>query len=479
MNQVAIIGAGPGGLVAARFLKSQGFSPVLFETHSNVGGQWDHTNPMSGVWPQMRTNTARMVTRFSDLDHPEHVSLFPRNTEIAAYLRTYAEAFGLLDGIHFSTRLVGLERSDDAWKLVLETEEGRRETHFNRVVIATGAYNRPDIPAVQGLEEFAGCAGVIHAFNYKDPELYRGKRVLIAGGNISALEIASDLAMLGADRVATAMRRQRYVMPKLIAGTPVESYGFTRAAALRQEREDPEVLARETRNFVLQYGGNPAWFGAPEPHEDVRVAGTTGSQNFLNLVAEDRISCFPWIDRIEGPRVVFTDGRAEDFDGIIFGTGYRLNLPFLSSDLRETLEVGEKGLTLAEQTFHPDTPGLAFMGLYGQIGPYLPVLEQQARFLAYSWGGAIPPLSEGEARAACEASRRNRGGDLYQHVQSIRFARLAHCDPEDRVDAELADLLSRNAVTALSFRLVGPDALAGAEAQIRADAVRYGRKILT
>ena len=211
----------------------------------------------------------------------------------------------------------------------------------------------------------------------------------------------------------------------------------------------------------------------------MRIAGTTGSQNFLNLVAEDRITCFPWIARVEGRRVTFTDGRAEGFDGIIFGTGYRLNLPFLSRALRDTLEVSDKGLTLAEQTFHPDTPGLAFMGLYGQIGPYLPVLEQQARFLAYSWGGTIPPMSAAQARTACDASRRDRGKDLYQHVQSIRFARLAQCDSESRVDDDLADLLARNAVTAVSFRLVGPDALADAEAQVRADAVRYGRKTIT
>ncbi len=308
MNQVAIIGAGPSGLVAARFLTSQGFTPVLFEGHSSVGGQWDHTNPMSGVWPQMRTNTARMVTRFSDLDHPENAALFPRNTEMAAYLRSYAQKFGLLDTVRFFTRLVGLERTSGAWILTLEDAGGRREESFARVVIATGAYNRPDIPDIPGLEDFSGSAGVVHAFGYKDPELYRGKRVLVAGGNISALEIASDLAMLGAEFVATAMRRQRYVIPKLIAGTPVESYGFTRAAALRQESEDPETLARETRAFVLQYGGNPAWFGAPEPHADVRIAGTTGSQNFLNLVAEDRITCFPWIARVEGRRVTFTDG---------------------------------------------------------------------------------------------------------------------------------------------------------------------------
>lgn len=476
LDRVAVIGAGPGGLVASKFLKGQGFSPTLFEAHSSVGGQWDNTNPMSGVWPLMRTNTARMVTRFSDLDHGDGIAIFPRNTEIADYLRSYAAKFGLDENTQTGTRLQRLDRNPNGWTLRLEANGQVREEIYPRVVIATGAYNRPAIPAVPGLDTFSGDAKAIHAFHYKNPEAYRGKRVLIAGGNISSLEIASDLAMLGAASVSTAMRRQRYVMPKLIAGTPVESYGFTRAGAIYQETASSEDWAAATKAFVLQYGGNPAWYGAPEPDADIRVAGTTGSQNFLNLVAENRVSCFPWITGIEGRNVAFDDGRTAEFDGIVFGTGYDLNLPFLSDELRETLEVDRKGITLAERTFHPQTPGLAFMGLFGQIGPYLPVLELQARFLAYSWGGAIPAMDQTALESACETSRNSRGKDAYQHLQCLNFGRLAGADPEGRVDPELAQILADNAVTAISFRLVGPEALPDAEAQIRNDARRFGRK---
>lgn len=473
MEKVAIIGAGPGGLAAARYLLSNGFDPVLYEAHGSIGGQWDISNPMSGVWPQMRTNTARMVTRFSDLDYPEGTAIFPRNQEVGAYLRAYADKMGLADRIHTGTLLTGLERADGGYRLTLEQGGETRSETFPRVVIATGPYNRPAIPAIDGLDGFTGPCGAIHAFRYKDPDAYRGKRVLIAGGNISSLEIAQDLAMLGAQSVATAMRRQRYVMPKMIAGTPVESYGFTREGALWQETASSDDWAEGTKAFVLQYGGNPAWYGAPEPDPDVRIAGTTGSQNFLNLVAEDRIRCHPWIDRIDGQVVQFTDGRQIEVDGIIFGTGYSLNLSYLSDELCKTLELTNKAITLHERTFHPDTPGLAFMGLWGQIGPYLPVLEQQARYLAYAWAGVV---DAGDMAAGLETSRKTARDDVYQHMQTIRFARLAGCDPQGRVDDDLGAVLNANAVTAISCRLVGHEALDGAEAQVRADAARFGLK---
>ena len=210
MERVAVIGAGPGGLAAARFLKGQNFAPVLIEAHDDLGGQWNSANPLSGIWPAMRTNTARMVTRFADLDYPEGVAIFPRNDEVKDYLRAYAERFGLLADARFSTRLVSLAATaGGGWRLEMEGPQGRVTEDFPRVVIATGAYNSPDVPAVSGLDSFSGSHGVVHAFKYKEPEGYRGARVLIAGGNISALEIASDLAMLGAAHVATAMRQER------------------------------------------------------------------------------------------------------------------------------------------------------------------------------------------------------------------------------------------------------------------------------
>ena len=94
-REVAIVGAGPAGLAAARWLLAQGFEPLLLEAADGVGGQWRQTNPLSGVWPGMPTNTSRLVTRFSDLDYPPGTAVFPHNREVLAHLEAYAETFGL------------------------------------------------------------------------------------------------------------------------------------------------------------------------------------------------------------------------------------------------------------------------------------------------------------------------------------------------------------------------------------------------
>ncbi|MDT5160269.1 MAG: hypothetical protein QOC90_579, partial [Mycobacterium sp.] len=75
-GSVAVIGAGPGGLVTSRWLSSQGFEPTIFEQAPMLGGQWTGLPDLSGVWPTMHTNTSGITTAFSDLE-PEGDLVYP------------------------------------------------------------------------------------------------------------------------------------------------------------------------------------------------------------------------------------------------------------------------------------------------------------------------------------------------------------------------------------------------------------------
>src|SRR5258707_7309705 len=87
-GSVAVIGAGPGGLAAARWLLSQGFEPTIFDQAPVLGGQWTGLPGLSGVWPTMHTNTSRVLTAFSDLEH-ETGNVYPSGRDILAYLGRY------------------------------------------------------------------------------------------------------------------------------------------------------------------------------------------------------------------------------------------------------------------------------------------------------------------------------------------------------------------------------------------------------
>ena len=111
--RAAIIGSGPGGLVAARYLKHHGFKPVVFEQDDEIGGQWNVRSPHSGVWPSMVTNTSRLLTCFSDLALEPGAPIFPSNQEILAYLKRYARRFDILSEVRYGTRVELIERNPD------------------------------------------------------------------------------------------------------------------------------------------------------------------------------------------------------------------------------------------------------------------------------------------------------------------------------------------------------------------------------
>jgi cation diffusion facilitator CzcD-associated flavoprotein CzcO len=466
---VAVIGAGPGGLVAARWLSSRGFEPTIFEQASVLGGQWSGLTGISGVWPSMHTNTSRVLTAFSDLEH-ECGLVFPSNRDIFDYLNRYADMFSLRSRIRFGTRVEHLERDGDGW---LIGHSGTVE-RFDRVVAASGRFQSPVIPRVSGLDTFSGCAGVVSTFDYRHPAPYLGKRVLVAGGAISALEIAAELAHLGAARLVLTQRRQRYVLPKLDAGVPSDHRIFTRYATLANETLPPAEIDRQLKELVIEANGSPEQYGAPAPDPSLFAAGVTLSQHYLPLVAEGRIEVRPWIESVAGTTVTFSDGQAEQFDGIVFGTGFALHLPYLSDHVRTVLDVDEFDLDADRFTFHPDLPGLAFVGMWDQSGGYFVPLELQARWIAYTWSGAVPQPTASDQRAFVDASRARRGQKTRMNLAALTFARAAGVEPllEDWPSMRRALLFGPLAPSC--FRLEGPDAMPDAAHRFAREAATFG-----
>ncbi len=490
MERAAVIGAGPGGIVAARWLKHEGFEPVLFDQGSRLGGQWTGDPRYSGVWPAMRTNTSHVMTAFSDMPHDARSGVYPTNQAMCAYLAAYAEHHDLLRSARLATTVRQVTRARQpstaaalgtpppekaGWCVRFTTADGSGEEVFPRVVVASGRHCTPAFPVVPGLESFSGIGGVRHTFEYKEPERYRGLRVLVAGCNISALEIASDTAMLGAARVVVSNRRQRYVLPRLVAGVPIDHLAYTRFSAMFAESMPPETVAARMKQFVLRVAGSPAQVGAPAPNEDFVEAGIALSQHFLFLVAEGRIEIRPWLDAVDGRTVRFADGTSEQFDAIIMGTGYLLELPFLSSEIRQTVALDGRYIDLHTFTFHPELPGLAFVGIRQTMGPNLPLMELQSRWIAYAWSGTRPMPSREEMQAGVQVCRAQRGtsADLPIHLAALAVAREAGVEPPLDRWPDLTRALLFGPLTPPSFRLSGPDSLPDAPRRTREAAAAF------
>lgn len=366
---MAIVGAGPGGLTAAKHALEAGFAPTVFEASGDLGGQWNAGAPHSGVWPGMHTNTSRALTAFSDLDVPDGLPLHPAAEQIHDYLRAYADHFGVTPYMRFDAPVRHVSRDH-----VVDGEP------FDAVIVASGRFRKPCLPP--GVGAFAG--EVLPAFDYPGAEPFRGRRPLVYGNGVSGLEIAADLA--GVTSVVSAFRKARYVIEKNVDGVSSDWQWYTAFGALERRMLSRDELGRTIRERVLRVAGNPADYGAPEPDPDFFTAGISLCQGYLDHIAAGRIVCRPEIAAIDGQAVTFVDGTREVVDAIVCATGYDLDIPYLDADVWAALG---PDLAIYQRTWHPDLPGFGFIGQFLLLGPYLPLLELQARWIVAAWAGEV------------------------------------------------------------------------------------------
>jgi dimethylaniline monooxygenase (N-oxide forming) len=452
IRRVAVVGAGPSGLVAAKSLKEEGLEPVVFEQADGVGGQWHAPSAHSGVWRGMRANTSKTLDAFSDFPPSESVPMFPRFEEFRDYLRSYAKTFHLDQAIRLQTPIRRIERDDGCWRVV--TGDGGAES-FDAVVVASGRFNRPRRPEVEGLDGFRG--EVVHSFHYRGRDAFRGKRVVVLGNSVSGTEIASDLAIDDSIRVTAAFRKPRYVIPRVSRGVPADWRFFTRFSAYLPMAFPPEAVADDLKRQVLEVSGHPSQYGAPAPDENILVAHLTLCQHWLSYVAEGRIRCRPAIVAVRGRKVVFADGREEEADAIVTATGYNLSLSFLPEAVRRTLNADGTGLDLYVQTFHPDLPGLAFIGQYNLIGPYAPCVELQARWIAMVWSGVceLPPRDRMEGGIEAWCNVRKATPTLFLPPLALALSQEAGVAPDLAARPEITRHLLFGPLAPVQFRLDG------------------------
>jgi dimethylaniline monooxygenase (N-oxide forming) len=407
---VAVIGAGSTGLAVLKALREQGVAAACFERGSEVGGLWryENDNGLSGAYASLRTNASRLRMQYPGFSLPASYGDFPHHSEMAAYLDAYADAFELRPLIRFGTTVERLEPDlGGRWWITLD--DGSRRG-YRAVVVATGVFWSPRLPRYPG--RFDGT--VSHSHEYRTPDRFAGRRVLIVGAANSAAEIAAEVSAVG-ERTLMSMRGGAHVIPRWIGRAP-----FDAGDVEPRNRLPWWLLNRLYRRRVAREIG-PAPASWPLPAHRLLEGIPIISSDILPAVRRGEVVVKPAIERLIGDGVRFVDGSEEPLDDIIFATGYRISLPFLSSSL---LSANGRELPLYRRIASPAVEGLYFAGFVDAPGGLLPVVEAQGEWIAAVLTGRLrlPPPAQ-MRRAFQRAERRTRQRFPQESPDSIR------CDP--------------------------------------------------
>jgi hypothetical protein len=134
-------------------------------------------------------------------------------------------------------------------------------------------------------------------------------------------------------------------------------------------------------------------YGLPKPDHAVLHAHPTVSDDLLTRLRHGDIEVMPNVDRFEGAKAFFIDGRAAEVDTVVYCTGYKVTFPFLDEVVVPTRD---NHVDLYRRVVPPDLPGLYFVGLVQPLGAIMPLAEAQAAWVAdlVVGAGALPPYDE-------------------------------------------------------------------------------------
>ncbi|TYI54651.1 hypothetical protein E1A91_D11G090000v1 [Gossypium mustelinum] len=227
---VAVIGAGTAGLVTARELQREGHRVTVFEKANQVGGTWLYDSLVesdllgldpnreivhSSLYKSLRTNLPRQVMSFLDYPFVKRESgdtrPFPGHEEVLRFLQDFARDFGLMELIRFGHEVIRVELVDEVshdWVVESRTRETEsrwesKEEVFEAVVICNGKNTEPKVAEFPGRDTWPGLQ--MHSHNYRTPEQFENKIVVLIGNGPSATDILREISPL-AKQVHLAFR---------------------------------------------------------------------------------------------------------------------------------------------------------------------------------------------------------------------------------------------------------------------------------
>ena len=203
--KIGVIGAGAAGLCAIKHALSFGCEVVAFEQSDEIGGTWAYTDEIgkdkygndihSSMYKGLHTNLPKELMLFPDLPFPMQEKSFVSANDVNNYLKLYAETFKLRSHIKFHHHVLRVRPLPDTstWEVTVVNFSERKyeKLTFDAVLVCNGHFSTPSVPQLEGKNIFRGKQ--MHSHDYKVPNVFANKRVLVIGGGPSGIDISQEI----------------------------------------------------------------------------------------------------------------------------------------------------------------------------------------------------------------------------------------------------------------------------------------------
>ena len=352
---VAIIGAGMGGIAVAYYLRQRGHTDfVLLEAADDVGGTWRDNS-----YPGCACDIPSHLYSFSFAPNPDWSSTFSGQPEIWDYIRRSTDELGLNDRVRLRHEVLGAAWDADAAGWRIETSMG---VYTARVLVsAAGLLSTPSVPEIPGLGVFQGPA--FHSAEWDHDHDLTGRWVAVVGTGASAIQFIPALQP-GVGRLDVYQRAPAWVLPRPDRRlTDLERRVYRRFPLAQRAMREALYYGRDMLAVPFAYEprlmklveGRARWHlrravADPMLRKKLTPDYTLGckrvllSDDYYPAMTQHNVEVIPDpINRVTEHSIVTEAGIEREIDAIVFGTGFAASEPEFAKRIR-----GQDGATLSE-----------------------------------------------------------------------------------------------------------------------------------
>jgi putative flavoprotein involved in K+ transport len=337
-----IIGGGQGGVALAARLRQLDVPTIVIDKHARPGDQWRKR------YKSLCLHDPVWYDHLPYMPFPDNWPVFTPKDKIADWLEMYAKVMEI--NYWASTECVKAAYDETAkeWTVIVRREGREIELKPKQLVLATGMSGKPNLPKFPGMDIFKGEQQ--HSSQHPGPDAYRGKKVVVVGGNNSAHDICAALWEGGAD-VTMVQRSSTHIVKSdslmeiglgaLYSERAVASGMTTKKADLTfasmpykimhqfqipiydqiRERDAAFYKRLEDAGFMLDFGDDGSGLFMKYLR---RGSGYYIDVGACDLVADGRIKLKSGVNvaRLTENAVILTDGTELPADLVVYATGF-------------------------------------------------------------------------------------------------------------------------------------------------------------
>ena len=409
--RVAVVGAGPSGLAAARAFRELGLDVAVFESAPDIGGVWSATRRYPGI----ATQNDKYTYAYSDRAMDDGFADAPAGADVRAYLQGFAREHRLDELVRLGTRVARAEPVDGGWTFETHGPQGIGRETADWLIVANGLCSMPYVPTFAGREDFDAAGGrVLVPSQIGDADALLDRDVVVIGWGKSAADIA--VAATSVARSVTIVARHigwkvpRQIGPFSFQRVMLSRVGehllwgpyrtlrgrvlrrLTRALRVRVVRRLGETviaqLALDRRGLVPD---------VPADRLDHLV-----SDGFLEAIDEGRIVVRrdTRIAALRGgdrPGVELADAVRLPADVVVAATGYDQDLGLFTHATQRALTDEDGDIALVRYALPEGLPRLAFVGWFNSFQSLIGA-EMQSLWVAAVMLGLIQVPDEARRR---------------------------------------------------------------------------------